>query len=656
MNFPIPGSGNCGGKGSIQNVDYDPPSGRLTITQNGCGTNNVFEVVITATGSADGIGTGATWSVDGTTGDITLTDLLGNTAVLTGVDLCAAITAAGCAGSGGGDGCCNTTATLNAGTSVLTINQSNGDPVTVNLSALTCCNTGANLVGTTLSISQSNGGDVNVDLAALQQASCDLQCFIGASADGSTTNGVTYDPATWTVPNLNAPADCQYAWVVDQDVQAGVPRQILGMHNLCTSEVLQVAQCKNYKITAGKIGVVDQDTGPAPSDCEVISCRCDTTIVCATAEVTVPSGDDIVFELYRVAAGTAPSTPSLLGTFTLPAGQKREPLDLSTFSSLTVPAGASIGDFVVTATGDAENLVISIEAETCSSDAFGAGVPALPADCCATSFQVGTGGVTTDPSTWGPAANPGAIVFIYDTDGRPVGFIDESGANHVFTMPFAASDDADTGSVTTDHNRLVLSSQTSQATGTRSTVLSGINALASGNNSIAGHGGQATGFGSIAIGQGSVASNSNSTALGRDDTSAGIESMTWGRNTQSLLVRDTAWGIDTIANAGNATAFGTETSATGLNSTATGSNSVADQAEQVAIGRYNLSGQAGAILSVGNGVSGTPSDAFRVHNNSIFAAAVRPSGHATAAAIQADGTIPQHEVVSLDDGTLVKKL
>ena len=75
-------------------------------------------------------------------------------------------------GGGGGTECCNTGGFLNG--TLLTINQSNGSPITIDLSALSgggggteCCNTNAFLSGSVLTLNQSNGNPVTVDLSSL---------------------------------------------------------------------------------------------------------------------------------------------------------------------------------------------------------------------------------------------------------------------------------------------------------------------------------------------------------------------------------------------------------------------------------------------------------------------------------------------------------
>lgn len=154
------------------------------------------------------------------------------------------------AGGGGGTECCNTAASLSG--NVLTISQSNGTPVSVDLSALAgtgggteCCNTGLSLVGTTLTIDQSNGSPLSVDLAGLGGGGTEC-CNTGIALSGTTltvsqSNGT---PVSVDLATLQSEECCNTALTFDD-----------------TTNILTLTQSNGATLTAtvpdGGIGTVE---------------------------------------------------------------------------------------------------------------------------------------------------------------------------------------------------------------------------------------------------------------------------------------------------------------------------------------------------------------------------------------------------------------
>jgi hypothetical protein len=149
------------------------------------------------------------------------------------------------------------------------------------------------------------------------------------------------------------------------------------------------------------------------------------------------------------------------------------------------------------------------------------------------------------------------------------------------------------------------------ASGNYSTAM-GESSTASGANSTAlGKSTSATGNYSTSLGNGTTASGSQSTALGESSTASGYASLATGRS-------NTASGY-------NATAMGRASTASGYYSTVIGYNATASDFASFVIGQYNSSGSSATSAGsydvsapafvIGNGTSGTVSDAFKVMFN-----------------------------------------
>ena len=149
------------------------------------------------------------------------------------------------------------------------------------------------------------------------------------------------------------------------------------------------------------------------------------------------------------------------------------------------------------------------------------------------------------------------------------------------------------------------------ASGNYSTAM-GESSTASGANSTAlGKSTSATGNYSTSLGNGTTASGSQSTALGESSTASGYASLATGRS-------NTASGY-------NATAMGRASTASGYYSTVIGYNATASDFASFVIGQYNSSGSSATSAGsydvsapafvIGNGTSGTASDAFKVMFN-----------------------------------------
>ena len=149
------------------------------------------------------------------------------------------------------------------------------------------------------------------------------------------------------------------------------------------------------------------------------------------------------------------------------------------------------------------------------------------------------------------------------------------------------------------------------ASGNYSTAM-GESSIASGANSTAlGKSTSATGNYSTSLGNGTTASGNQSTALGESSTASGYASLATGRS-------NTASGY-------NATAMGRASTASGYYSTVIGYNATASDFASFVIGQYNSSGSSATSAGsydvsapafvIGNGTSGTVSDAFKVMFN-----------------------------------------
>ena len=149
------------------------------------------------------------------------------------------------------------------------------------------------------------------------------------------------------------------------------------------------------------------------------------------------------------------------------------------------------------------------------------------------------------------------------------------------------------------------------ASGNYSTAM-GESSIASGANSTAlGKSTSATGNYSTSLGNSTTASGSQSTALGESSTASGYASLATGRS-------NTASGY-------NATAMGRASTASGYYSTVMGYNATASDFASFVIGQYNSSGSSATSAGsydvsapafvIGNGTSGTVSDAFKVMFN-----------------------------------------
>ena len=136
----------------------------------------------------------------------------------------------------------------------------------------------------------------------------------------------------------------------------------------------------------------------------------------------------------------------------------------------------------------------------------------------------------------------------------------------------------------------------------------------------------ASGNVSIAMGYGTTASGDYSTAMGRYTTASGDYSTAMGNGTEASGSRSTAMGNGTIASGSRSTAMGSGTIASASRSTAMGTNTTASDYASLVIGQYNSSGSsvtnsatayntANTAFVIGNGTSGSLSDAFKVMFN-----------------------------------------
>jgi len=146
----------------------------------------------------------------------------------------------------------------------------------------------------------------------------------------------------------------------------------------------------------------------------------------------------------------------------------------------------------------------------------------------------------------------------------------------------------------------------------------GVNSIALGYNTTASN------WGSMAFGMGTTASGWYSTASGYYNTAIGTWSTAFGAGTLAYGFFSTTFGENTTANGWGSTALGISTTANGDYSTASGSNTTASAYAEFVVGRYNdTTGTSSSsswistdpLFEVGNGTSGTHSNAFVVYKN-----------------------------------------
>ena len=114
-------------------------------------------------------------------------------------------------------------------------------------------------------------------------------------------------------------------------------------------------------------------------------------------------------------------------------------------------------------------------------------------------------------------------------------------------------------------------------------------------------------------------------AMGNGTTASGNESTAMGYDTTASAEASTAMGYSTTASAQSSTAMGRSTTASGTESTAMGYFTTASDYASVVIGQFNSSGSSATSASsfstsapafvIGNGTSGSLSDAFKVMFN-----------------------------------------
>ena len=154
------------------------------------------------------------------------------------------------------------------------------------------------------------------------------------------------------------------------------------------------------------------------------------------------------------------------------------------------------------------------------------------------------------------------------------------------------------------------------------TITFSMNAQMSDNSS----GTSATGTNAVAMGKSTTASGNYSTAMGYGATASGTYSTAMGQNTTASGNRSTAMGYYTTAGGVVSTAMGQSTTASGILSTAMGYNTTASDWASTVIGQYNSSGSSvtnsansfstsNTAFVIGNGTSGSLSDAFKVMFN-----------------------------------------
>jgi hypothetical protein len=135
-----------------------------------------------------------------------------------------------------------------------------------------------------------------------------------------------------------------------------------------------------------------------------------------------------------------------------------------------------------------------------------------------------------------------------------------------------------------------------------------------------------TGIYASAMGNGTTASGNESTAMGYDTTASGEASTAMGYSTTASAESSTAMGRGTTANGTRSTAMGYNTTASGFYASAMGNVTTASDYASLVIGQFNSSGSsvtnsatvfntANTAFVIGNGTSGSLSDAFKVMFN-----------------------------------------
>ena len=155
---------------------------------------------------------------------------------------------------------------------------------------------------------------------------------------------------------------------------------------------------------------------------------------------------------------------------------------------------------------------------------------------------------------------------------------------------------------------------------------SGYSTTASGNYSTAmGESSNASGANSTALGKSTSATGNYSTSLGNGTTASGSQSTALGESSTASGYASLATGRSNTASGYNATAMGRASTASGYYSTVIGYNATASDFASFVIGQYNSSGSSATSAGsydvsapafvIGNGTSGTVSDAFKVMFN-----------------------------------------
>ena len=216
----------------------------------------------------------------------------------------------------------------------------------------------------------------------------------------------------------------------------------------------------------------------------------------------------------------------------------------------------------------------------------------------------------------------------------------ESGNTGVRLSTSNSANHGDIGSNAVDLSYQNSTSSTKGATGFAATALgylttaSGNRSTATGNNTIAsGH--QSTSMGelttasgreTLAIGNSTTASGDYSSAMGLSTTASGAQSTAMGRLTTASGISSLALGYNTTASGHQSISAGNSSTASASYSTSIGYGSVASDFASVVIGQYNSSGSsvtnnatsfntANTAFVIGNGTSGSLSDAFKVMFN-----------------------------------------
>ena len=150
----------------------------------------------------------------------------------------------------------------------------------------------------------------------------------------------------------------------------------------------------------------------------------------------------------------------------------------------------------------------------------------------------------------------------------------------------------------------------------------GINALSSGTGSIAvGENVRATRVGAVAFGGGSEANGDWSTAIGNSSIATGNVSFAGGNSAESIGFVAFSYGSSTNSTGNYSVSMGDNATATGNNSMAVGQFVEAHAYGETVLGYYSTDYTANSattkdvgdrLLTVGNGVSGTPEDALRL--------------------------------------------